>query len=125
MSDLKRLQRNPPPGISSGPVDDNLMVWNASILGPKGSPYANKYYQLILQFSELYPNKPPTARFLSQISHPNVFASGEISIDILKNKWSPVYDVSTILTTIQAFMFDPHPRLNRGNRRDQQFYDYY
>lgn len=40
--------------------------------------------------------------------HPNVYASGELCLDILQNRWSPTYDVSSILTSIQSLLNDPN-----------------
>ena len=31
--------------------------------------------------------------------HPNVYASGDLCLDILQNRWSPTYDVAAILTS--------------------------
>lgn len=36
--------------------------------------------------------------------HPNVYADGGICLDILQNRWSPTYDVSAILTSIQVIL---------------------
>jgi len=33
-----------------------------------------------------------------------VYADGSICLDILQNRWSPTYDVSAILTSIQVFL---------------------
>ncbi len=30
-------------------------------------------------------------------------------MDILQNNWSPIYDVSSILTSIQSLLTDPNP----------------
>lgn len=35
-------------------------------------------------------------------SVPLVYADGSICLDILQNRWSPTYDVSSILTSIQV-----------------------
>ena len=32
-----------------------------------------------------------------------VYADGGICLDILQNQWSPIYDVSAILTSIQVW----------------------
>lgn len=40
--------------------------------------------------------------------HPNVYASGELCLDILQNRWSPTFDVSSILTSIQSLLNDPN-----------------
>lgn len=34
MRDFKRLQSDPPGGISGAPCSDNIMLWNAVIFGP-------------------------------------------------------------------------------------------
>ncbi|CAJ0953835.1 unnamed protein product [Ranitomeya imitator] len=62
-------------------------------------------FKLLIEFSEEYPNKPPTVRFASKMFHPNVYADGSICLDILQNRWSPTYDVSSILTSIQKTDF--------------------
>ncbi|KAJ0070376.1 hypothetical protein NL108_007754, partial [Boleophthalmus pectinirostris] len=120
------LQEDPPAGVSGAPSENNIMVWNAVIFGPEGTPFEDgeKYilhkfdayfvktinvvnamlsgtFKLIVEFTEEYPNKPPTVRFVSKMFHPNVYADGSICLDILQNRWSPTYDVSSILTSIQ------------------------
>ncbi|KAJ6808374.1 uncharacterized protein M6B38_166700 [Iris pallida] len=101
MRDFKRLQQDPPAGISGAPHDNNIMLWNAVIFGPDDTPWDGGTFKLTLQFSEDYPNKPPTVRFVSRMFHPNIYADGSICLDILQNQWSPIYDVAAILTSIQ------------------------
>ena len=62
-----------------------------------------------MTFEESYPNKPPTVKFLSKMFHPNVYANGELCLDILQNRWSPTYDVAAILTSVQSLFNDPNP----------------
>ncbi|KAM7042361.1 ubiquitin-conjugating enzyme E2 B isoform 1-T1 [Acridotheres tristis] len=102
MRDFKRLQEDPPVGVSGAPSENNIMQWNAVIFGPEGTPFEDGTFKLVIEFSEEYPNKPPTVRFLSKMFHPNVYADGSICLDILQNRWSPTYDVSSILTSIQV-----------------------
>jgi len=74
---------------------------NAVIIGPSDTPFEDGTFRLIMHFEEQYPNKPPGVKFISQMFHPNVYATGELCLDILQNKWSPTYDVAAILTSIQ------------------------
>ncbi|MEQ2276690.1 Ubiquitin-conjugating enzyme E2 A, partial [Xenotaenia resolanae] len=69
---------------------------------PEGTPFEDGTFKLTIEFTEEYPNKPPTVRFVSKMFHPNVYADGSICLDILQNRWSPTYDVSSILTSIQV-----------------------
>ncbi|XP_021439898.1 ubiquitin-conjugating enzyme E2 A isoform X1 [Oncorhynchus mykiss] len=104
MRDFKRLQEDPPAGVSGAPSENNIMVWNAVIFGPEGTPFEDGTFKLTIEFTEEYPNKPPTVRFVSKMFHPNVYADGSICLDILQNRWSPTYDVSSILTSIQCLI---------------------
>lgn len=108
MRDFKRMQQDPPGGVSASPVADNVMVWNAVIIGPADTPFEDGTFRLMLKFDEQYPNKPPSVKFLSSMFHPNVYASGDLCLDILQNRWSPTYDVAAILTSIQSLLNDPN-----------------
>lgn len=72
------------------------------------TPFEDGTFKLLMTFDESYPNKPPTVKFLSRMFHPNVYASGELCLDILQNRWSPTYDVSAILTSVQSLLNDPN-----------------
>lgn len=58
-----------------------------------------------------------------------VYADGSICLDILQNRWSPTYDVSAILTSIQSLLDEPNPnspanslaaQLYQENRREYE-----
>jgi ubiquitin-conjugating enzyme E2 A len=74
---------------------------NAVIIGPADTPFEDGTFRLVMHFEEQYPNKPPAVKFISQMFHPNVYATGELCLDILQNRWSPTYDVAAVLTSIQ------------------------
>ncbi|XP_062712974.1 ubiquitin-conjugating enzyme E2-17 kDa isoform X1 [Aedes albopictus] len=125
----QRLQEDPPTGVSGAPTDNNIMIWNAVIFGPHDTPFEDGTFKLTIEFTEEYPNKPPTVRFVSKMFHPNVYADGGICLDILQNRWSPTYDVSAILTSIQSLLSDPNPnspansmaaQLYKENRREYE-----
>jgi len=142
MRDFKRLQNDPPQGVQAAPLDNNVMVWHAVIFGPDDTPwevlsfihlitiscvYSCKLtskggtFKLLLEFTEEYPNKPPSVKFLSKIFHPNVYATGKICLDILQNQWSPIYDIAAILTSIQSLLSDPNPTSPANAEASQLF----
>eukprot|EP00887_Chlorella_sp_A99_P006130 scaffold22.g6130.t1 len=55
------------------------------------------------------PPQAPVVKFKTRMYHPNIYADGGICLDILQNQWSPIYDVSAILTSIQSLLSDPNP----------------
>ncbi len=109
MRDFKKMNSDPPPGINAAPLAENIMVWQAVIFGPDETPWEGGTFNLLLEFSEDYPNKPPKVRFVSRVFHPNVYADGQICLDILQSQWSPIYDVAALLTSIQSLLCDPNP----------------
>ncbi|KAF7792243.1 hypothetical protein EIP86_003279 [Pleurotus ostreatoroseus] len=88
---------------------------------PVDTPFEDGTFRLLLQFDESYPTKPPTVKFLSRMFHPNVYANGELCLDILQNRWSPTYDVAAILTSIQSLLHDPNPN-SPANAEAAQLY---
>jgi ubiquitin-conjugating enzyme E2 C len=65
--------------------------------------YDGLTFKLLLSFTSEYPYKPPCVRFDS-CWHPNVDGAGNICLDILKDKWSPVHNVRTVLLSIQSLL---------------------
>jgi ubiquitin-conjugating enzyme E2 A len=109
LRDFKRLQEDPPAGISGAPSQDNILKWQAVIFGPEDTEWEGGTFRLSLEFTEEYPNKAPVVKFISKMFHPNVYADGSICLDILQNNWSPIYDIAAILTSIQSLLCDPNP----------------
>ena len=106
-NDLNKLNKDPAVGISAQPIDDSLTEWQAVIAGPPSSPYEGGSFKLTLSFPNDYPFAPPKVKFKSDVFHPNVSPTGSICLDILGSKWSPSYDVRSILISIQSLLVDP------------------
>jgi ubiquitin-conjugating enzyme E2 A len=150
LKDFKVLNEDAPEGVSAAPSDgmggrffwvrplfldrccwvaDNVLLWHGVIFGPEDTPWEGGTFKLKMEFSEEYPTKPPTVKWLSPMFHPNVYADGSLCLDILQNKWSPIYDVRAILTSIQSLLPDPNPaspanaeaaRLYTENKREYE-----
>lgn len=113
------------PGISAFPQDGNLLSWTGTIKGPEDTYYDGLTFKLSLEFPSNYPMSPPTVLFTTPMFHPNVDMSGRICLDILKDKWSAVYNVQSILLSLQSLLgepnkfvlchsADPHKRVSPG-----------
>ena len=103
-------------------MDNNIMLWHAVIFGPDDTPWEGGTFRLLIEFTEDYPNKPPTVSFVTKMFHPNIYIDGKICLDILQNQWSPIYDVGAILTSIQSLLSDPNPS-SPANGEASQLYE--
>lgn len=117
MTSLKRLakelidvQRDPPPGVSTGPIDEkDIYIWEAIIVGPKDTPYEGGVFKLLINFPKNYPFRPPKIIFTTKIFHPNINNKGEICLDILRDRWSAGLTITPVLLSITSLLSDPNP----------------
>ncbi|WAR11929.1 UBE2C-like protein [Mya arenaria] len=70
--------------------------------------YESLSFKLTLEFPSGYPYHAPTVKFETPCYHPNVDNHGNICLDILKEKWSALYDVRTILISLQSLLGEPN-----------------
>ena len=61
--ELKELTDEPLTGISAGIKQDDILNWEATIIGPSKSPYAGGMFKLNIEFPGDYPFKPPKIKF--------------------------------------------------------------
>ncbi|KRT78824.1 Ubiquitin-conjugating enzyme [Oryctes borbonicus] len=106
--ELMTLMMSQDKSVSAFPEGENLFRWIGTIMGPKDTVYENQKYKLSMQFPNSYPYSAPIVKFITPCFHPNVDTGGNICLDILKDKWSALYDVRTILLSIQALLCEPN-----------------
>jgi ubiquitin-conjugating enzyme E2 D len=109
MSDLKDIEQNPPSHISAGIINENdIYLWEATIMGPSNSPYVGGVFKLSILFPKNYPFSAPKIKFLTKIYHPNIDTHGNICLDILNTHWSPAMSISNVLLSITSLLDDPN-----------------
>lgn len=106
-SDIRSLDLDATEGIDAVALDNQLFHWQASILGPAGSPYEGGKFFLYIVIPCSYPMLPPQVRFLTKIVHPNVSRHGDVGIDIIQHNWSLALTISKLLLSVQSLLTDP------------------
>ncbi|XP_033740114.1 ubiquitin-conjugating enzyme E2-17 kDa-like [Pecten maximus] len=120
---LQELYRDIPDefGLSAGPLEDDLLHWQASLPGPDNSPYSEGMFPLQITFTTDYPFRPPKIKFGIRIFHPNVEKDGKICMDFLQSEWKPSFSIGYILMAISSLMHTP----NIDNPADQDIANMY
>ncbi|MCJ1317295.1 Ubiquitin-conjugating enzyme E2 D1 [Xylographa vitiligo] len=111
------LQEN----FSVAPLDGDIFNCIGTIYGPQDTPYEGGIFNLWIKFPSDYPFKPPKIRFLTKILHPNINADGHISLDVLREKWSPALTISRMLLSISSFLDDPNPDQWLAQKASKQY----
>ena len=72
MRDFKKMMNDKTSNCSAAPVNNNIFQWQAVLFGPGDTPWEGGTFHLLMDFTEEYPNKPPTVKFVTKMFHPNV-----------------------------------------------------
>ena len=113
MKEFQNILKDPPPGITASPTEGNIFEWNAVIVGVDETLWEDAVLKVKMKYPKDYPAHPPFCTFITKVFHPNVFpTTQEICLDILRRNWSPAYNVSAILLSIQQLLTEPNPAAN-------------
>ncbi|CAG0915781.1 unnamed protein product [Notodromas monacha] len=106
--EMKILAYESTEGIQAIPLNASKSVWQASVAGPRGSPYEHGTFLLVIKLPRCYPLQPPIVRFLTRVFHPNVSRHGDIGVDCIRHNWTVALSISTVLLSIQSIFTDPY-----------------
>jgi len=110
LKDLKILEGEDSDYFRAEPSQDNIFYWKGFIMPPEDTLYFGMILPFEIFFEEGYPKKPPKVKFPPNgIFHPNFYPDGNVCVDILQDKWTPQYDVKSIILSIVLLLREPNP----------------
>jgi ubiquitin-protein ligase len=80
----------------------------------KSGTYADQIHILRIKFKYgsnqpyQFPKDPPNIIFETPIYHTNISPGGSICLDVIKDTWSPMYNIETIFNSIISLLGDPN-----------------
>ena len=66
-------------------------------------------YEFSIGVTDDYPFNPPKVVCLTKIYHPNIDTEGHVCLNILKEEWSPILNISTVIAGLYFLFTDPNP----------------
>ncbi|KAF7853867.1 hypothetical protein EAF04_010534 [Stromatinia cepivora] len=114
LTELTAYNNSPPSPTQTGivsltPSPSSLLTLSAILQCPSSSPpslgYLNGRWLLSISLPPNYPIGAPKIKFVTRICHPNVkWETGEICLDVLADKWTPVLGVVGALECVGALV---------------------
>lgn len=72
LSEIKAMIDNPHDYMDIYVSQSNMGFWKVVMQGPPDSPYANGTFLLYIEIGSEFPRRPPSARFITPMLHPNI-----------------------------------------------------
>jgi ubiquitin-conjugating enzyme E2 D/E len=108
--ELVEYNKSPEPDISFGPInEDDYFKMQASIYGPKDTPYEDGIFFVNIDLPKDYPFKAPKFSLTTRIYHPNINYQGFICCCFIPvtDQWSPALTIAKILIIIRNLIAQP------------------
>ncbi len=84
-----------------------MRIFHARFEVSAESPYQGGIFEVEMVCPNDYPFKPPKARLITQIFHPNIDLNGKICMDILSDMWSPALTIFKTVQSLQKLISSP------------------
>lgn len=76
---------------------------------PQQGFYKGGAFDFKVEVNNNFPIEPPKIKCLNKIYHPNIDLDGNICLNILREDWSPVLGVNSVLIGLNFLFLEPNP----------------
>lgn len=86
----------------------NIFNFVLSIVPQEGF-YKMGLFKFTVEINENFPIDPPKIRCMQKIYHPNIDLDGNICLNILREDWSPVLNLNSVIIGLNFLFLEPNP----------------
>ncbi|CAK9437788.1 uncharacterized protein LODBEIA_P21660 [Lodderomyces beijingensis] len=76
---------------------------------PASGFYRGGKFQFKIEITANFPIEPPRIKCINKIYHPNIDLAGNICLNILREDWSPVLSLNSVLIGLNFLFLEPNP----------------
>lgn len=88
---------------------DNTNMNLEVVISPDEGFYQHGRFKFSIQIGQNFPIEAPKVKCLQRIFHPNIDLEGNICLNILREDWSPVLNLNSILVGLLFLFLEPNP----------------
>lgn len=98
-----------PRGIKvSFPNPSDIFRFDLTII-PQENYYKGGHFNFQVEINNNFPIEPPKIKCKSKIYHPNIDIDGNVCLNILREDWSPVLNLNSVLMGLNFLFLEPNP----------------
>lgn len=90
------------------PDPADLFQFNIEIRPVEGN-YRGGKFRFTVYISDNFPIDPPRIKCTQKIYHPNIDLEGNVCLNILREDWSPVLSLNSVLLGLNFLFSEPNP----------------
>lgn len=76
---------------------------------PQEGYYQSGTFRFTVEVNNNFPMEPPKIKCMDKIYHPNIDLSGNVCLNILREDWSPVLNLNSVLIGLNFLFLEPNP----------------
>ena len=106
------------------PDPDNLQNFIMRIRPTQGI-WANANFDFEFKIPDDFPFGRPSVKCLTRIWHPNIEETGAVCLNILRDNYTPVLELSMLVVGLQYLFSDPNPHSPLNKEASEQYLSNY
>ncbi|KAI8867727.1 E2 ubiquitin-conjugating enzyme [Ramicandelaber brevisporus] len=99
----------PPSTITIRHPDVNDFLNFEMVIKPDEGYYKGGVFPFSVSISNNYPHEPPKLRSLKTVYHPNLDLDGNVCLNILREDWKPVLNLTAVSIGMNYLFLEPNP----------------